>query len=455
MEDNNEIDGATESKKLPAVSSADVKKQLQTTIYSLLEQDPFLGNLVQEVNLSVNNFVPTAYMGFNTKTLKFQMGVNPDYFMKISTAERVGVIQHELLHFLHLHLERMKFVDIPDHEKALWNVAADMAINQYIKVLPEGCVKVSDWKMPDGSDMPKYKMMEFYHENLKKSLEDKNGTSKDKKEGSDYRDDFQDRKNQNKTDEKGQTQWGTGPTNPNDAQYDKYKPFDQHDWEELSPEDKEKFLREMKDTFERTIEKCSRSFTAVPEHIKDLIRKLDSKIDGINYKAILKRAVRRSITVANRENTWKRPNKRYGELAPGSITGKLPQIAIYIDTSGSMSYREISESLKILEGFMKVGSKQCYLGLFNTSLYSFKKRKLNEKLNESDIQSGGTDLLEVINHIDKRKPDLALLLTDGYYGDVPHAKVEGTQIMFIIRNDNNLDHPLVRLGKTIPFSGIK
>lgn len=431
------------------------KQQLQATIYRLLKSDPFLGMLIQEVNLTVTSAYPTAFMGWDKKHNRFMMGVNPDFFDKLKVNERVAVIKHELMHFTHMHLRRMKFTDIPDHEKILWNIAADMAINQYIKDLPSSCVKVSDWKQQDGSAMPEFKTMEFYYEALSKSFENKKESeqNKDGQGKPDWRKDFQDRKEGQKQDKDGNPQWGTGPTNYNDEKYDSYKQFDQHDWENLSQEEQEKFLREMKDTFERTIEKSSYSHSNVPDSVKDLLKELSAQIKELDYKGILKRAIKASVVVQNRLNTWHRPNKRYGVFSPGTTVGKLPLISVYVDTSGSMSIREINEAIEIINNLTKVGAKELHIGLWHTNLYYHKKHKRSKLFEQNEIQSGGTDLTEVLEDIKKKKPELSLVITDGYYSDVP-IKLD-TPVIFLIRGDNNLKHPCAHIGVTIPYSSIK
>lgn len=464
-------------------SEESVKQLLQSTVYALMKKDPFLGGLIQEVNLAINEACPTAYMGFDKQTLKFSMGVNPHYFKDVlKPDERVAVIEHELLHFTHMHLKRMKFTDIPDHEKKLWNIAADMSINQYISNLPKGCIDVKDWKQLDGSAMPNFRSMEEYFNLLKKSLENQQPPQKQKgqkgqgQEGQgegeedgegkgegqgkgngkgkgNFTDDHRERAQGQQKDANGQPHWGTGPTQPNDEKWNDYKEFDQHDFDELSEEDKQKFLKEMKDTFERTIEKSQYGYSVVPGHIKDLLREIEGMVQDLDYKGILKRAIKRTVTVANREGTWKRPNKRYGSYAPGTTVGKLPKVDIHIDTSGSMSHREINEAIGIMENLMKVGAKEVNIGLWNTEEYFFKKHRFGTKFDQQEIQSGGTDVTSTLINIKKNQPALAIIITDGY---MEHVDIKiTTPLIWLIRADTNLNHPNKEKGITIKYSSVK
>lgn len=455
-----------------------IKKALQAAMYGIIKENPFSGGLIQELSLTINQAVPTAYIGFDKKTMKFIMGVNPEFFLKLTHKERMAVLTHEILHFVHQHLFRMKFDEIHNSEKVLWNIAGDMAINQFINDLPEGCVKLDSWKKPDGGNLEAFKSMEYYFEQIKKSLEDKEGKDKsDKKDGKEKEDqegqtpgdqpgqgngkgmpkwlkDFHGRKDATPKDEKGQTDWSKGDPQSNDETFDKYKAFDEHDWESLSPDERERMLKEAKDMVQRTLEKSALGHTLLPKDLKDFLENIESMIQKLDYKGILKRAIKKSVTVQDRLSTWYRPNKRFGEFAKGTTVGKLPQINVYVDTSGSMSIRELNESIDIMSGFMKVGGKQCNLGLWHTDLYHFKKHKLSQPVDPEIFHSGGTDPRPCLEHIKATKPNLSIILTDGHYDHVD-INLGDCEVIFVIRDDNNIDHPCSHLGQTIKYSALK
>ena len=79
--------------------------------------------------------------------------------------ERVAVIKHETLHIIFKHLFRMK---TKSYDNQLFNVAADIVVNQLI----------DPWKLPDSAvtldsfpelKLPKDKSVEWYYENLKQN----------------------------------------------------------------------------------------------------------------------------------------------------------------------------------------------------------------------------------------------------------------------------------------------
>lgn len=399
------------------ISEEDKKNMLQSSIYYLTDAEAFYGGLLQEMTVKYTSMVPTAGITFNVKVQQYEIYINPHFFFSLTNQQRVAVFHHEILHFTNKHLFRLPFTDdkVSGEEKKYFNIAGDMAINQFIPNLPSGCVDVKEWKLDDGSLFPTLRNMEEYHDLIKKE-------SKQQKE------------------------------NPNtkgnvNKKLDSFKDFDQHFWDNLDEETKKQMLDEAKKIIKRTVEKTQYSHTNVPDSIKDLLEEIDSLTASINYKQILKNVIRKTVSSADREKTWKRPNKRYGVYSPGTKIGNLPALSMYSDTSGSISHIELNEFLRIICGFLKVGSRDCLLGLWHTDLYYKKKYKLNSELNKEDLQTGGTDVSCVMGDIKKTNPNLAIILTDGYY-DASNIKVT-SEVLWIISKGGNASHPMKHVGKTI------
>jgi len=389
------------------------KDLIQSSTYYTISQDPFIGGLIQELTVKFNtSSVPTAGITYNKKISKYELYINPDWFSKLKLEERAAVLTHEVLHFTNKHLFRLPFLDIEDKERQLYNVAADMAINQYIRNLPKGCIDVKDWKAKGGTPFPNFRSMEEYYQLIKENQEE----------------------NKDKIKEYGD------------------QPFDSHDWDKLSDDDKERMIKEARELLQRTIEKTCKNSSMIPESIKDMLQEFEEELKKLNYKAILQKAIKKSMAVKDRDSTWNRKNKRYGFYAKGTQEGKYPNLSIYIDTSGSISHTEITSFLKIMEGFLKAGNKNCMLGFWHTSLYRKKKHRLNQPIDPSWIEGGGTDADAPLKDIIEVQPDLSIILTDGYYSET-NLKVPG-EVIWIISNGGDVNHKNKKIGKTIPIDGI-
>jgi predicted metal-dependent peptidase len=139
--------------------------------------------------------------------------------------------------------------------------------------------------------------------------------------------------------------------------------------------------------------------------------------------------------------------------SPGTKNGNLPSIAMYADTSGSISHTELNEFLDVVDNFLRVGTKTCKIGLWHTDLYLYKKYKLGERLKQSEIQSGGTDPDPVLRRALKENIDLTIIITDGYYDKSEVPKFD-KELIWIISKNGNASHPNAHLGKTIMMESL-
>src|ERR1035437_5079541 len=174
-------------------------RALASAIYECSKTHPFLGSVLQCLTISYGHVIPTAGIMFNTDAKRWDMIINPYFFCKkLNLLEQKAVLLHELSHITHKHPLRVPFLKISARKRMLMNIAADMAINQFIKDLPRGCqqcppplemkpcpnelcpgrcIDVNDFKDTDEKtqkqiDWPKNQTMEAYYERLIKRFED-------------------------------------------------------------------------------------------------------------------------------------------------------------------------------------------------------------------------------------------------------------------------------------------
>lgn len=119
----------------------EVKKQcLNTALYELSRQHPFVGSTLQIMNIMYSYMLPTAGVTFNAEMKRFEMYINPSFFCRsLNDKQRVAVLIHEMYHILNKHLIRVPFMRVSDHKRMLLNIAGDLSINQTIQNLPRGC----------------------------------------------------------------------------------------------------------------------------------------------------------------------------------------------------------------------------------------------------------------------------------------------------------------------------
>jgi predicted metal-dependent peptidase len=443
------------------VSVDEKSRCLATAIYSCTRTSPFIGSVLQCLNISYAHTLQTAGIMFNNDAKRWDMYINPYFFCKkLDDEQRKAVLMHELSHITHKHPLRVPFMKISAHKRMLMNIAADMAINQFIKGLPNGCpqcppkhteqpcknemcpgrcIDVNDYYDTDpvsktNKPWEKNKPFEFYYEKLIRRFQDPEDN--DGKPGP------------------GGNAGGGADTD------DLPQTLDEHLWDG-SAEEKD-MLEATEDLVKRAMVKARLSYDDLPGHVKELLDDIKARRAELNYRALILSAMKKHASGHDRKNTWTRKSKRFGYKAPGTKVGELPKLHNYIDTSGSISIEEANEFLEIVDQFLKVGARKCRLNMFHTVNYYSEEYKLGQRIKREDIQNGGTDLKQSLQDIYKRKPDLAVFLTDGCYENV---EVESwmkpgeqfPQCLFIISKEGNEEHPLARLGYTVkvPNSGGK
>lgn len=400
------------------------KEIVEAAFYDLLDKQAFYGGLLQEIDVQFVEYIPSAALKYDKQKFKFSILINYDWFKQWTRPQRLGILFHEVLHFTHKHITRAMAINVTKPEEfKLANIAQDIAINQFISDLPPNCVKVEMFKKIDGTPFPLKETFEVYYKLLKEGREQEQNGGKD----------------------------------PNKEILDKFMQgevtlVDTHLDEELTEEEQKAMLEEIGKTIERTVEKTQYGKDRIPAHVKDLLQEIETQIRGINYKKILREVIKRKASSSNRTNTWNRPSKRYGNLSPGTANDKLPELNIFVDTSGSISHTEINEFLQVIDGFLAAGSRKCKIGLWHTSLYHVQKYKKGEDFNKMPIESGGTEVTEVLKYIQKNQPNLAIILTDGCYYSQLNSKIY-SDVIWVISKTGSKEHSLSKvIGKTIQMS---
>jgi predicted metal-dependent peptidase len=393
---------------------------IESTIYDLRNKQPYIGFILQCLTIKEDNSIPTAGVAYDKKAKKFSLYTNTKFLEKLKPKERLAVFIHETYHITFKHVYLM--YKYQPKERQLLNAAMDLVINQLIADLPEfhdpktgeltGPLTLPFMKQKYDMDLLPNQTTEYYFEQMKKAKDE----GKFKNSGGDE-----------------------GEGDPNS--------FDGHDWDEAS-EDDDEAMKALRELFKRARDKMELSYSKDTKVLDDLIQDIETAIKDLNYKKLLDLAYIKSLPNSERKHTWTKPSKRYGSYAPGTKSGDAPKIDTYIDTSGSITPDEYNKFLRHNDKFLKYANKKCDLYYFHTTLYHKEKYKTGVNLDRTKIQSGGTDLQQVIDNIKKTKADLAVIFTDGEYGSV-HASGKMPPILFIISDGGREDHPLKHLGHTV------
>lgn len=453
---------ALQAAKKETVTAAEMKQCLQTCIYQTTKSHPFMGAILQIMNISFTHMLPTAGVMFNAEVKRWDLMINPYFFCKrLSKKHRKAVLLHELYHITHKHPLRMPFIKLSVHKRQLMNIAMDMSINQFIKDIPDGCPSCPPPNTPQPCENPDccgrgIILRDFY------DTDEKTGKQipwQDRREFEYYYskllERFDDPDPSNTGDQQGD---GQGNAGGGADTGDLPQTTDVHHWDGAG--DEGDMLEATEDLVKRAQVKARFGYDELPGHIKELLEHIKSRKAELNYKAILLAAMKASLPANFRKKSWTRKSRRFGNMAPGTKNGEQPKLENFIDTSGSISIEEANEFLDIIDEFLKIGARKCTLNMFHTRNYYREDYKRGQRIKREDIQSGGTCLQESMKSIAKHRPDLSIILTDGYYGDVDVESWMGANgqfpnVVFIISKDGTTDHPFKnrKWARTVKIPG--
>jgi predicted metal-dependent peptidase len=350
-----------------------VADQLAKASKTLILEEPFYGLFLISLNKTFRKDIPTA--GVSKHGIGVQLSVNPDFFNSLSEEHRIGLIKHELLHigFGHLTMRDM----YSDHK--LFNIAADLEINQYINVryLPEGGITMDSF--PELT-LPPRAGTKIYYDLLSQAKDDGTSPSLDSM----------------LNDENGDSPYDSHPT---------WAEFD-----ELTEAEKKLIEKQVEHQLKEVAEQTEKKQGNIPGEFAELIHKLryiePAKFD---WKGYLRRFVGNS-TVSYTKKLRRKYNKRY-VANPGLKIKFKNHILVGVDTSGSVSSDELVEFMHELHHMHKTGHKitvaQC-----DTSLNSVEE--FNPKKDWNIKGRGGTSFQPVIDHYNEHGRYTALIyLTDG------------------------------------------
>jgi len=349
-----------------------IQDQVAKTTKTLIFTEPFYGLFLIGINKQYSESIPTA--GVSKHGIGIQLTINPEFYINLSEDHRFGLIKHELLHIAFGHLIMRDLYS--DHK--LFNIAADLEINQYIleSKLPEGGLLLSSFpelKLPNKAGT------KVYYDLLSQAKKD-----------------------------------GTSPSLDNLMnQMNGESPYCHSTWEEFDelPEADKKLMQkqiehQLKETAEQTEKKCGN----IPGELADLVRRLlHIEPPKFDWKGYLRRFVGNSSVVYTKK-LRRKYNKRYS-ANPGLKIKFKNHILVGVDTSGSVNNDELKEFFSELAHMHKTGHKitvaQC-----DTKLVSVKE--FNPKKDWEIHGRGGTSFQPVIDHYNDNGRYTALIyLTDG------------------------------------------
>lgn len=299
---------------------------------------------------------------------------NPDFFMGLSVEERVFLLLHESMHVAYLHMERLM-----ERDRAKFNVAADHVIN--LQLIERG------FKMPKmGLANPDYKSLST--EEVYKLLPDQDESQCD-------------------------MDLEPGEGDPGELR------------------------QQVEDILVRAYVQSkmdNNSPGSIPGDIQIFLNGLLKP--KLPWNRILQKFL---YSTAKSDYSFRKPNRRHFPeyYLPSLHSESLVDLAIAVDISGSVSDEQFKRFISEIHSIFKMMKpEKISLIQFDTRIQSIDQiHNLHELSKVKFIGRGGTEIVPVIDWVNKNKPQVFLTFTDGEFR-FKNAETKVPSIWLIHENPN-------------------
>lgn len=354
---------------------------------SLMVKEPFYGLFLIMLNKEwKNSKVSTACVSKNG--INYQLTLNEDFWAILSESQQRGLLKHELLHIVFFHV-LINHLDFPD--KDVFALAVDLEVNQYIdpKDLPPGPVLLSLY--------PELKLdqkagFRYYYEKLKEGKEKGNCPAlNDQLQAMADRDG---------------TEIIKGPGGEILPDHGGWK-----DFEDLSDTEKSLIKKQADYQLQEAADQVVKSRGTIPSELSEYIKSISVSVPPrFDWQSYVRRFAGGSMKIYTKK-LRRKFNKRFDEN-PGLKIKPRRHVLVAVDTSGSVSSKELQEFFHEIHHIHKTGTEitvvQCDAAISHIGAY--------KKGQEIKIHGrGGTDFEPVVDYYSQNlhKYTCLIYFTDG------------------------------------------
>lgn len=353
----------------------DTKTLIKKARASLVIESPFFGSLILRLDMKEAHGIGTA------ATDGAHIFYDPQFIQKLSHQQIKGVLAHEVMHCALAHTTRKG-----ERDHGLWSVAGDLVINDILFAegfeLPEGVLNDKQF-----SGMTTESVYE-------KIRDDKQYTQKAAGHG------------------KGKN-WDIGQVLE-------------------TPGDKAQVESEWKVALQQAAQ-AAKAQGKLPAAIKRLVQEI--LYPKLPWREILRQFVEHN---ARNDYSWQRINRRYqhlGVLLPGIQSDNLENLAVAIDTSGSISEKDLADFAGELSGILAQYDTECRVIYCDATVHKVDVFRSGDPIQLNPQGGGGTDFRPVFEYCDQNPPKCLVFMTD-LMGSFPES-APGYPVLWVTNRDTN------------------
>ncbi len=386
----------------------------------ILLKEPFYGHFLLGMPKAIDTQIDTACVSLMPGNI-IKLSINEAFWKSLSEQQQYGLIKHEVLHVVLRHLFMLKDFG----NRNLFNIAADLVVNQYIleSQLPDGAIKLSTfWYLKPlyNITLEPLQSTGYYYKKLLEAMQQTPAQSM-----------------ASFIDENGPVTSLTDLLDDMNANQHKHKQW--HHFSGLGKAEVKVMEYQLYNQVKNVMDRFKNNPKAIghlPAHLIEYLNNfLDSYKPQVDWKRVLKKFAT-SSTSTFIKNTLRRPSKRYG-TTPGIKVRRHHRLLIAIDTSGSVPTNDIHVFFGELHQIWKQGADiiitECDAAIQNTYPY---RGEMPKKISGR----GGTNFTPPISLANKEiRPDGIIYFTDGQAA-APSVKSRCAVLWVITSNGITTDH---------------
>lgn len=332
-----------------------------------------------------------------------------------------GVLIHEVWHLLRNHSSRADHISL-DYDKQTWNLAADCEINDDLRhdnILKEDIgIHPSDFNMPNNLTAEEYYGLLNNRRPKRGPCNCGSGSGGISVPG----------------------ELGPPSSSPNDLEDESDKDPNQNGQRASEGlqrvQEKTQGLSETQaEVIRQQVANSVKQAGSVPDHVKRWA-KTQLEPPKADPRVVLKAAISRAVAhVAGRvDYSWKRASRRHRRdiILPGMVK-PIPKVAFVLDTSSSMNDDDLATEINFIDACLKrVGIKEVHTVVCDHAIHQ--ARRITDT-SQIQLQGGGSTSMTLgIEEAEKSRPDVIVVLTDGYTG-WPSTAPKAATIIALVGQD--------------------
>lgn len=389
------------------------------TLSMMSGEDNFFAYFMMNISKHIKLNLPAA-AGTIPNIEGFEMFFNPKIFLSCSILQMEAIIKHEIYHIINQHYKREKALR-KKYSKLAVNLAMDVSINQYIKNLPPWSNTLESVGMTYNLDLKIGRTMEEYAEDIERAI----NLLKD---------------NKVKVVVEDITEHGLQRNEELHDIWDKA-------WENMTMEDiegltKKTALKSVKGSIPQQIDK----------YINDIGRE-----SQIRWQDYLKKIA--GTLPEGRRKTITRRNRRQPDRLDlrGTLSGKITEIIIAIDISGSISDNEFYQSIREVFSIIKNQSHEVTIIECDSEIRRIYKVKNVKQVKKKINTRGATAFSPVIEYVNMHgnRNSILVYFTDGLGEKELKIKPKNYRIIWVLTGKGKELSIKHSYGKTLRLSNIE